>query len=221
MDVDTPSGLARITWHAESSAEDSAGAAAEGLLLLGHGAGGGITAPDLLLTSDLARKLGYAVGLVEQPYRVIGRRAPAPAGQLDAAFIAVAGAARAAFAELTELPLIVGGRSSGGRVACRTALAAGASGVLTLAFPLRPPKPPGKERPSRLPELVSTNLPVLVVQGDRDPFGSADDVRAALATEATKASKKVSVSAAVAADHALRKGIDTAEISSFLAGFLR
>lgn len=219
MDVLTPSGLARVTWHGAGSAEGRA----NGILLLGHGAGGGIAAPDLLLTGDLASEVGYTVGLVEQPYRVIGRRAPAPAGQLDAAFTAVAAAAREAVAGAgaAGVPLVVGGRSSGARVACRTAQAVGAAGVLALAFPLQPPKPPGKQRPTRLPELVGTDLPVLVVQGERDPFGSAGEVRAALADAATEASKQVTVSTAPAADHSLRKGIDTAEISSFLEGFLR
>jgi uncharacterized protein len=108
------------------------------------------------------------VALVEQPYRVAGRRSPAPAHQLDAAWTAVAG--RLAADALCGLPLVTGGRSSGARVACRTAEATGAVGVLCLAFPLQPPRRSGTA-PSRLPELDAVTVPVLVVQGSGDPFG--------------------------------------------------
>jgi pimeloyl-ACP methyl ester carboxylesterase len=103
-----------------------------------------------------------SVALVEQPYRVAGRRAPAPAAQLDTAWLAVVDHLRG------ELPLLFGGRSSGARVACRTATAGGAAGVLCLAFPVHPPGRPEKDR---LAELAAPTVPVLVVQGERDPFG--------------------------------------------------
>lgn len=136
-------------------------------LVLGHGAGGGVTAPDLLAVRDVALAAGLSVVLVEQPYRVAGRRAPAPAPQLDAAWVAVLTAL--SVAEPDELPLLVGGRSSGGRVACRTAVASAAVAVLCLAFPLVPPR---ATRPTtRQPELDAVTLPVLVVQGARDRFG--------------------------------------------------
>ncbi len=138
---------------------------ARGVLLLGHGAGGGFAAPDLRAATDVARAAGLHVAHVEQPYRVAGRRAPAPAAQLDAAWLAVAAAVRAA---LPGLPLLVGGRSSGARVACRTASAAGAVAVLCLAFPVHPPGRPDKDR---LAELAAPTVPVLVVQGERDAFG--------------------------------------------------
>jgi len=131
-----------------------------GVLALGHGAGGGVEAPDLVAVRDAAVAVGFTVARITQPYRVAGRRAPAPAGQLDTAWLAVVGT-------LGGAPLIVGGRSSGARVACRTAAAAGAVGVLALAFPVHPP---GRPEKSRLAEL-STGLPTLVVSGDRDPFG--------------------------------------------------
>jgi predicted alpha/beta-hydrolase family hydrolase len=134
------------------------------LLVLGHGAGGGVDAPDLVALRDAAVRAAVAVARVTQPYRVAGRRAPAPAAQLDAAFAAAVAAARAAFA---GLPLVVGGRSSGARVACRTAGAVGAVGVVALAFPLHPPGRPDRSRAAELP----TDLPTLVVNGDRDPFG--------------------------------------------------
>lgn len=218
QDVPTTRGPARLTWH---GAPPSARARPAGLLLLGHGAGGGISAPDLIVVANLGGQAGYAVGLVEQPYRVAGRRAPAPAAHLDDAFTAVVAAARKAaglagkYADLT--PLIVGGRSSGARVACRTALTVGARGVVALAFPLQPPRPPGKDRPSRLPELLAAGAPILVVQGERDPFGSAADIRRALSGHD---GQTVTVSEAPAADHALRKGINTATIAEWLAGFL-
>jgi len=110
------------------------------------------------------------VALVEQPYRVAGRRSPAPAHQLDAAWLAVVDHLREH--GLRDVPLLVGGRSAGARVACRTAGAADAVGVLCLAFPLHPP---GKPASSRLPELDAVSVPVLVVQGARDPFGIPPD----------------------------------------------
>ena len=116
-----------------------------GLLALGHGAGGGIDAPDLLAVTALALENGLMVARIRQPYRVAGRRAPAPAAQLDLAWTTVLADLRAK-APVRALPLIVGGRSSGARVACRTAGATGAAGVLALAFPLHPPGRP--EKPS-------------------------------------------------------------------------
>jgi predicted alpha/beta-hydrolase family hydrolase len=136
--------------------------------VLGHGAGGGVTARDIVTAADVAADEGLAVVLVEQPYRVAGRRSPAPARQLDAAWTAVL--ARLREDELAGLPLIAGGRSMGSRVACRTAEAVGAAAVLCLAFPLEPPRRSGPPR-SRLDELEAVTVPTLVVQGERDPFG--------------------------------------------------
>jgi hypothetical protein len=136
------------------------------LLVLGHGAGGTVDAPDLLAVREAALAASVAVARVTQPYRVAGRRAPAPAGHLDAAWTAVLSTLRATRG-LARLPLIVGGRSSGARVACRTAVAVGAHGVVALAFPLHPP---GRPERSRAQELL-TGVPTLVVNGDRDPFG--------------------------------------------------
>jgi predicted alpha/beta-hydrolase family hydrolase len=114
--------------------------------------------------------MGLSVALVEQPYRVAGRRSPAPAHQLDAAWTAVLDNLSAG--ELRGCSLIVGGRSSGARVACRTAETTGAEAVLCLAFPLRPPRRKGgAPAPSRLAELDAVTVPMLVVQGTRDPFG--------------------------------------------------
>jgi predicted alpha/beta-hydrolase family hydrolase len=139
-------------------------------LVLGHGAGGGVHAKDIAATAGAAREAGLTVVLVEQPYRVAGRRAPAPAHQLDSAWTSVIGHLRAG--ELRGLPLVVGGRSSGARVACRTADATGAVGVLCLAFPLLPPRRAGGKPPqSRVAELDAVTVPTLVVQGVRDPFG--------------------------------------------------
>lgn len=119
-------------------------------------------AQDLLAVRDAALAASVMVARVTQPYRVRGRRAPAPAGQLDQAWSAVVSALRPA-----GVPLVVGGRSSGARVACRTARALGAVGIVALAFPLYPPGRPDR---SRAAELL-TGLPTLVVNGDRDPFG--------------------------------------------------
>jgi predicted alpha/beta-hydrolase family hydrolase len=155
MTLETPRGPAAV------AVTDPSGPAL-GLLVLGHGAGGGVDAPDLVAVHDAAVVAGVRVALVTQPYRVAGRRAPAPAGHLDEAWVSVVSALR-----VPELPLIVGGRSSGARVACRTATTLGAAGVLALAFPLHPPGKPEKSRAGELPDAV----PTLAVNGDRDPFG--------------------------------------------------
>jgi predicted alpha/beta-hydrolase family hydrolase len=137
--------------------------------VLGHGAGGGVAAPDLLAATEAALARHVSVALVEQPYRVAGRRSAAPAHQLDAAWTAVAEQLRDD--PLAGLALLTGGRSAGARVACRTAGAVGAIGVLCLAFPLQPPARAGAERKTRLPELEAAGVPVLVVQGRNDRFG--------------------------------------------------
>jgi predicted alpha/beta-hydrolase family hydrolase len=169
--------------------------------MLGHGAGGGISAPDLVTARDAALGVGVAVALVEQPYRVAGRRSPAPAVQLDAAWVAVAERARGG------APLVVGGRSSGARVACRTAAAVEAVGVLCLAFPLQPPG--RRDAPSRLPELAAVAVPVLVVQGVRDPFGMPPPGR-------------LRTVVAVDGDHSLRKDMRAvaAAVSTWLSRVL-
>ncbi|QMV21821.1 hydrolase [Streptomyces sp. SCUT-3] len=161
--VPTPAGDARLTWHRP------AGAPARCVLALGHGAGGGVEARDLRALALALPPLGHAVVLVEQPWRVAGKKvAPAPK-TLDTAQRAlwerVAAGADGA-------PVVSGGRSAGARVACRTARPLGASAVLALAFPLHPP---GRPERSRADELLGTGLPTLVVQGDRDPFGRPEE----------------------------------------------
>jgi predicted alpha/beta-hydrolase family hydrolase len=138
-------------------------------LVLGHGAGGGVEAPDLVAAQNAAHSAGISVALVEQPYRVAGRRSPAPARQLDAAWTAVV--QQLSEDALVGLPLIVGGRSAGARVACRTAADVGAVGLLCLAFPVHPPGKGDDPAKSRLPELDAVQVPTLVVQGESDPFG--------------------------------------------------
>jgi predicted alpha/beta-hydrolase family hydrolase len=142
-------------------------------LVLGHGAGGGVGARDLVAAADAARAQGVSVALVEQPYIVAGRRSPAPARQLDAAWIAVVEQLRAD--ALSGLRLICGGRSAGARVACRTAAEVGAAAVLCLAFPVHPPGKGNDPTKSRLSELDAVEVPTLVVQGERDPFGMPPD----------------------------------------------
>ena len=158
LDLDTPHGPARV--HLRPAK------AARGWVVLGHGAGGGVGARDIVAAADAAHAEGFSVALVEQPYRVAGRRSPAPAAQLDAAWIAVIEGLD------IEGPLIAGGRSAGARVACRTAAATGAAGVLCLAFPVHPP---GRPEKTRLGELDDVTVPVLVVQGTADPFGMPPD----------------------------------------------
>jgi uncharacterized protein len=161
LEIDTPHGPAQAYLHAVDEPR--------GALVLGHGAGGGVQAPDLVAATKAATEEGFTVALVEQPYRVAGRRSPAPAKQLDAAWIAVVTHLKAK--QLANLPIVVGGRSLGARVACRTVDETGAVAVLCLAFPLEPPRRAGKPPQSRLAELDAVTVPVLVVQGERDPFG--------------------------------------------------
>jgi predicted alpha/beta-hydrolase family hydrolase len=157
--VETPAGVARITWRTADHPRL--------VLAVGHGAGGGIEARDLQALADSLPRLGVSVALVEQPWRVAGKKvAPAPR-TLDTGWRAVWPAL------LTPgLPVVSGGRSAGARVACRTAAELGARGVLALSFPLHPP---GRPEKSRLAELLGPGLPTLVVQGGNDPFGKPSE----------------------------------------------
>jgi uncharacterized protein len=158
VDIETPHGPALAHLHPAAKPV--------GALVLGHGAAGGVGARDLVTATEVGREEGFSVALVEQPYLVAGRRSPAPAKQLDAAWTAVVEHLRSG--ELDGLPLVAGGRSAGARVACRTAAGTGAVAVLCLAFPVHPP---GRPEKTRLSELDAVEAPVLVVQGDSDPFG--------------------------------------------------
>jgi predicted alpha/beta-hydrolase family hydrolase len=159
--LETPVGASRAHLHLV----DEALAA----LVLGHGAGGGVESPDLVAAKDAALEAGVSVVLVEQPYRVAGRRSAAPAHQLDTAWTSVLAQLRDDV--LAGLPVMCGGRSSGARVACRTAPEVGAAAVLCLAFPVHPPGRGDDPTKSRLSELDAVTVPTLVVQGERDPFG--------------------------------------------------
>jgi predicted alpha/beta-hydrolase family hydrolase len=161
VQIETPSGPARAHLHAARDAK--------GALVLGHGAGGGVEAVDLVAAKDAAVGEGFTVALVEQPYRVAGRRSPAPAKRLDEAWVAAIGQLSAE--QLEGLPLIAGGRSLGARVACRTVEMTSAAAVLCLAFPFVPPRRGDKPPQTRLPELEAVSVPVLIVQGESDRFG--------------------------------------------------
>jgi predicted alpha/beta-hydrolase family hydrolase len=162
VELDTPHGPARVHLHRADKARAA--------LVLGHGAGGGVSAPDLVAATEAGVSQRLTVVLVEQPYRVAGRRSPAPAAQLDTCWVAVV--EQLAAGELNGLFLVVGGRSLGARVACRTVEVTGAAAVLCLAFPLVPPRRMGGKPPqSRQAELDAVPLPMLVVQGEGDQFG--------------------------------------------------
>src|SRR3954452_21811602 len=154
VEIETPHGVARA--HVQETA------GADSIVVLGQGARGGAGGADLMIATRVALEEGFSVALVEQPYAVAGRRSPAPPKQLDAAWIAVVEQVAA------DRRLIAGGRSSGARVACRTAEATGAVAVVCLAFPVHPP---GKPEKTHLDELEAVRVPVLVVQGESDPFG--------------------------------------------------
>jgi predicted alpha/beta-hydrolase family hydrolase len=155
--VPTPHGDARL--HVDRSKSPMA------TLVLGHGAGGGVAARDLAALARALPVQGVSVFRVEQPWRVAGRKVAGSTRILDEAWLTVVNTLR------PQTPLVVGGRSAGARVACRTARHLGASGCLALAFPLAPPGNPGT---SRVDELTDAGVPTLVVQGDRDPFGAPD-----------------------------------------------
>ncbi|WP_235493291.1 alpha/beta hydrolase family protein [Leifsonia sp. Leaf336] len=164
IDVPTAAGPGRFTVAAATQPR--------ALLWLGHGAGGGIGAVDLAALAAALPAVGITVARYEQPWRVAGKRVASRPPALDAAWMEAA----PVVAELAEgLPVVVGGRSAGARVACRTATATGAAAVICLAFPLHPP---GRPEVTRLDELLTPSVPVLVLQGDRDTFGGADLLRA-------------------------------------------
>lgn len=160
MEIGTSEGPARAEVERPAAGEPSF------LLVLTHGAGGGVGSPDLLAVAGAASRLGGTVARVTQPYLVKGRRAPGSPDRQDAAWVELVAALRAAAG--AGLPLIQGGRSNGARVACRTARAVGARAVIALAFPLHPPGRPGQ---SRAAELAAAGTDVLVLNGERDPFG--------------------------------------------------
>ncbi|MFZ3472771.1 alpha/beta family hydrolase [Streptomyces sp. 4.24] len=168
--VDTPAGEARITWH------PARGRGARLVLALGHGAGGGIEARDLVALAVALPAHGVTVALVEQPWRVAGKKVAAAPKVLDEGWRGLWPALAAPGA-----PVVAGGRSAGARVACRTAAGLGAAGVLALAFPLHPP---GRPEKSRAEELLGAGLATLVVQGGRDPFGRPGEFPAAAGREA-------------------------------------
>jgi hypothetical protein len=160
--VDTPSGPAWVDIDRPPGR-----AKPFALLVLGHGASGGVDSIDLLAVRDAAVAAGIVVARITQPHVAAGKRAPAPAARLDEAWLLATARVRR-LRGLRELPLICGGRSAGARVACRTADATAAAAIVALAFPVHPP---GRPEKSRLDELALPLVPVLVVQGDRDAFG--------------------------------------------------
>jgi uncharacterized protein len=188
VEIDTPLGPARA--HTTDGGT-------RGTLVLGHGAGGGVESADLLELTSEAAAAGWRVIRVEQPWRVAGRRiAPAPP-RLDEGWAAVLDRLRAD--DLFVGPLVLGGRSAGARVACRTAAAQGAAGVLALAFPLHPA---GKPEKSRAGELTDVAVPICVVQGETDAMGRPEAIAAVLTGRANASVY------AVAGDHALKKDVD-------------
>ncbi len=155
----TDAGDARITWHPAKRPRL--------VLAVSHGAGGGIDARDLSALAAVLPGHGVTVALVEQPWRVAGRKvAPAPK-TLDTGWRGIWPAVAK-----PGLPVVSGGRSAGARVACRTAVELGAHAVLALSFPLHPP---GKPEKSRAAELLGSGVPTLVVQGGNDTFGRPEE----------------------------------------------
>ena len=187
LEIDTPQGLAR------AHVGDGGG---RGTLVLGHGAGGGIESADLVEVTAEAAAAGWRVVRVEQPWRVAGKRIATAPPKLDEAWTAVLQQLRTD--GVLSGPLVLGGRSAGARVACRTAAGLGAEGVLALAFPLHPPGSPEK---SRAAELTGVTVPICVVQGETDAMGRPEAVAAVLSGRANASVY------AVAGDHALKKDV--------------
>ena len=190
QEIATPHGPARA--HTTEPA-----AAVVGTLVLGHGAGGGIESADLVAITAEAAGAGWRVVRVEQPWRVAGKRIATAPPTLDAGWRAVLDALRADGG--LPGPLVLGGRSAGARVACRTAAEHGAAGVLALAFPLHPP---GRPEKSRAAELTAVPVPLVVVQGETDAFGDPAAVAAVLSGQAGASVY------AVPGDHSLKKNVD-------------
>jgi predicted alpha/beta-hydrolase family hydrolase len=188
--IDTPLGPAR----AHVTDADGEG---RGTLVLGHGAGGGVESADLVAVTAGSAGAGWRVVRVEQPWRVAGKRIAAAPPRLDEGWRAVLDDLRAA--DLVTGALVLGGRSAGARVACRTADDQGAAGVLALAFPLHPP---GKPEKTRGPELTAVRVPLAVVQGETDAFGAPAAVAAVLSGQANASVY------AVPGDHALKRNVD-------------
>jgi predicted alpha/beta-hydrolase family hydrolase len=187
--IDTPLGPAR--------AHVTDGSGTSGTLVLGHGAGGGIESVDLVAVTSEAASAGWRVVRVEQPWRVAGKRIAAAPPRLDEGWRAVLAQLRAD--DVLAGPLVLGGRSAGARVACRSAEEQGAAGVLALAFPLYPP---GKPEKSRAAELTAVRVPLVVVQGETDAFGGPAEVASALTGHAGASVY------AVPGDHSLKKNVD-------------
>ncbi|UQX89802.1 hypothetical protein M6D93_07310 [Jatrophihabitans telluris] len=197
IEIETSSGLAWVDLDRVPGGQR--------LLLIGHGAGGSVDSPDLLAVREHCLAAGISVARVTQPYRVAGRKAPPTAPVLDDAWFAVA-RALGRRRGLSALEFSFGGRSSGARVACRCAATGAAPGsphsVVAIAFPVHPP---GKPERSRLSELDAVPVPVLVVQGDRDPFG--------LPPQAAGRTVRI-----VSGDHGLKRAAD--EVGRLVAEYL-
>lgn len=184
-DVDEAGGTSR----GENLSSPRGNGTSRALLMLGHGAGGSVDAPDLLAARDAALAIGVSVARVTQPYRVAGRRGMPPHPTLEQPWLEVAAELARRYPSLRQ---VFGGRSAGARVACRTALAGDAVAVVCLAYPVHPP---GKPAASRMDELDGVRVPVLVVQGDRDAFGMPPRRRGR------------TLLVAEGADHSLKKGL--------------
>lgn len=193
--IDTPHGPGKAHVHVAKGARAA--------LILGHGAAGGVEARDLVVATQVALEEQVTVALFEQPYMVAGRRSPAPARQLDAAWTAAVAQLREG--ALASLPLIAGGRSLGARVACRTAEEVGAIAVLCLAFPVHAPGRGDDPKASRIEELDGVKVPTLVVQGERDPFGMPPPGRNRTVVK-------------VAGDHGLKADLDA--VAAAIRGWL-
>jgi predicted alpha/beta-hydrolase family hydrolase len=215
-DIETPVGPARV--HLARPTGGDAGA--RGTLLLGHGAGGGIGAADLQSVAKRAVAAGWTVGLVEQPWRVAGRKVATPPPQLDVGWSAVVAGLAAGRGRLPQ-PFVFGGRSAGARVACRLAGPLAAAGVVALAFPLHPPGRPERSRLAELLAPVDAGVPVLVVQGERDPFGAPQEVAEGLAGLGRTALGRVRL-VGVPGDHGLKGSAGAAAdaVEAFLGGLV-
>lgn len=199
-DVATPGGLARAeVWRPSH---------ALGTVVLTHGASGRVDGRDLLAVREGLVEARWAVALVQQAWGVAGRRTPPRPDPQDQAWLPVVEALTTGRGRLPG-PVVLAGKSNGARVSCRTAHLLGAQAVLCLAFPLHPPGKPEVSRAAELRVPLSHDLDLHVVQGDRDPFGTPDEVRAELPDPACVT--------AIRGEHTVR---DTAPLVAAAAAFL-
>ncbi len=175
LQIETPDGPAQAHVHAVAHGSPRA------TLVLGHGIGRGVDAPDLVAIAAELPQDGIDVVLIEQPWHVRGARIGGRPEILDTAWQACLKDLRGRGIGVRRL--VVGGRSAGARVACRTADEVGPDALLLLAFPVHAVGRALTQGDGKLPELLAAagGRPTVVVQGSADRMGSPEEIADGLA----------------------------------------